>query len=127
MLARVGVHVNVEVQRRDPDSLLQFMTLLIQRYRECPELGWGEPTLLDCGDAAVFAQSSHWEGSTVVAVHNLAGRDARARLELGGAGALVDLFHDEGHELEGGTVTLELPPYGGHWFRVRRRGERLPP
>ena len=27
---------------RDPDSLLSFMKLLIRRYRECPELGWGE-------------------------------------------------------------------------------------
>ena len=35
-------HVNVAAQRRDPDSLLRFMTLLVQRYREAPELGWGE-------------------------------------------------------------------------------------
>jgi maltose alpha-D-glucosyltransferase/alpha-amylase len=119
--------VNVARQRRDPESLLNWMERLIRRRRECPELGWGEPTVLDCDDAAVFAQSSHWDGSTVVAVHNLAGRAARARLELGGDGALVDLFRDEEHALEGGTVTLDLPPYGGNWFRVRRPGERLPP
>ena len=103
------------------------MERLIRRRRECPELGWGKPTLLDSGDAAVFAQRSDWEGSTVVAVHNLAGREARARLELGEDGALVDLFRDEEHELERGTVTLELDPYGAHWFRVRRPGRRLPP
>ena len=34
-------HVNVEAQRRDPDSLLSFMTLLVRRYRECPELRLG--------------------------------------------------------------------------------------
>ena len=75
----------------------------------------------------MFAQRSDWEGSTVVAVHNLAGREARARLELGGEGALVDLFDDDEHELDAGAVTLELPPYGAHWFRVRRPGRRLPP
>jgi maltose alpha-D-glucosyltransferase/alpha-amylase len=119
--------LNATRQRRDPESLLNWMEGLIRRRRECPELGWGEPTLLDAGDAAVFAQRSDWEGSTVVAVHNLAGRDALARLEVGGEGALVDLFHDDERQLDAGAVTIELPPYGGHWFRVRRPGRRLPP
>ena len=100
---------------------------LIRRRRECPELGWGEWELLDSGDPAVFAQLSEWQGSTVVAVHNLSGRDASARLELGEEGVLVDLFHEAQHELEEGALTLKLPPYGAYWFRVRRPGERLPP
>lgn len=123
-----GFHeVNVTRQRRDAEALLNWMERLIRRRRECPELGWGEWALLDSGDAGVFAQRSDWDGSTVVAVHNLAGRDGSARLELGGEGALVDLFHQEQHELEEGAVTLELHPYGAHWFRVRRPGRRLPP
>ena len=119
--------VNVARQRRDAESLLNWMERLIRRRRECPEFGWGKGALLDAGDAAVFAHRCDWEGSTVVAVHNLSGRDAGARLELGGDGALVDLFHEQDHELQEGAVTLELPPYGAHWFRVRRPGERLPP
>ena len=75
----------------------------------------------------MFAHRCDWEGSTVVAVHNLAARDASAHLVLGGDGELVDLFHDEDHDLDAGEVTLELPPYGARWFRVRRPGARLPP
>jgi maltose alpha-D-glucosyltransferase/alpha-amylase len=119
--------LNVTRQRREHDSLLNWMERLIRRRRECPELGWGKPALLDSGDAAVFAQRSDWEGSTVVAVHNLAGRDASARLELGVEGSLVDLFHDEEHELEEGAASLELSPYDTRWFRVRRPGQRLAP
>ncbi len=119
--------LNVTRQRRDPESLLNWMERLIRRRRECPELGWGEWTLLDAGDAAVFAQRSDWDDSTIVAVHNFAGRGARARLVLGDEGRLVDLFHDEDHELDAGEVTLDLPPYGANWFRVRRPGRRLPP
>jgi hypothetical protein len=63
----------------------------------------------------------------VVAVHNLAGRDASARLELGEDGSLVDLFHDDEHDLSEGAVSLELSPYDARWFRVRRAGQRLPP
>jgi trehalose synthase len=119
--------VNVARQRRDPDSLLNWMERLIRRRRECPELGWGRWELLDAGAPAVFAHASEWDGSTVVAVHNLAGRDARAKLELGGDGALVDLFEHREHELESGAVSLELAPYAGAWFRLRRPGQRLPP
>ena len=119
--------VNVARQRRDPHSLLNWMERLIRRRRECPELGWGRWRLLDPGDPAVFAHAADWEGSTVVAVHNLADRAARARLEPGGEGALVDLFEDPQHDLVDGAVELELGPYDARWFRVRRPGRRLPP
>ena len=119
--------LNVARQRRHPDSLLNWMERLIRRRRECPELGWGEWALLDAGDSAVFAHRCEWDGSCVVAVHNLAGRDAGARLVLEGEGVLVDLFQDEDHELEAGEVTLELAPYGARWFRLRRPGQRVAP
>ena len=119
--------VNVTRQRREPDSLLNWMERLIRRRRECPELGWGGWTLLDAGDPALFAQRSDWEDSTIVAVHSFAGRDTSARLTLGEEGTLVDLFEDEDHELDAGEVALELPPYAARWFRLRRPGERLPP
>ena len=48
-------HVNVADQRRDPDSLLAFMSLLVRRYRECPELGWADFEVLDQPHAAVLA------------------------------------------------------------------------
>jgi glycosidase len=119
--------VNAASQRRDPDSLLNWMERLIRRRRECPELGWGSWTLLDSGDSAVFAHRTDWDGSTVVAVHNLAGRDAEAALEFGEKGKLTDLFSEEEHELQDGGVTLGLAPYDARWFRLRRPGQRLPP
>jgi len=119
--------VNVARQRRDTDGFVNWMERLIRRRRECPELGWGSWELLDAGDPAVFAQRSDWEGSTVVAVHNLAGRDAQASLDVGGEGTLVDLFKDEDRDLEGGAASIKLGPYGHRWFRVRRPGQRLPP
>jgi hypothetical protein len=60
-------------------------------------------------------------------VHNLAGRDAGARLELGDEGKLIDLFEEEEHRLEDGAVELPLGPYEARWFRIRRPGQRLPP
>jgi trehalose synthase len=118
---------NVTRQRRHPDSLLNWMERLIRRRRECPELGWGEWSVLDAGDSALFALRSDWDGSTVVAVHNFAGRGSSARLTLGEEGTLVDLFEHDDHELDAGQAVIDLPPYGGRWFRLRRPGRRLPP
>ena len=119
--------VNVTSQRRDPHSLLNWMERLIRRRRECPELGWGTWALLDAGDDAVFAHRCDWEDSTVVAVHNLAGREASARLVLGGEGELVDLFEDEDHDLDGGRAHARAGSLRHRWFRLRRPGALLPP
>jgi trehalose synthase len=119
--------VNATRQRRDPESLLNWMERLVRRRRECPELGWGEWTLLDAGDPALLAQRSDWDESTIVAVHSFAGRDSSARLALGEDGKLIDLFQDEDRELDGGEALIQLPPYGARWFRLRRPGQRVPP
>jgi maltose alpha-D-glucosyltransferase/alpha-amylase len=120
--------VSVARQRRDPHSLLNWMERLIRRRRECPELGWGSSTLLDAGDPGVLAHRADWNGSSIVAVHNLASRSADVRLALEELdGQLDDLFGDVDLELDGGAVTLTLEPYEGRWYRLRRPGQRLAP
>ena len=60
-------HVNVADQRRQPDSLLAFITLLIRRYRECPELGWGTFDLLEQPHTEVLAHRCTWDDASLVA------------------------------------------------------------
>lgn len=116
--------VNVAAQRRDPGSLLNWFERLIRRRRECPELGFGPLEVLETGARSVLAHRCDWDGATVVAVHELAGRDAEVTLPVNDGEALVDLFGDAEHAL---PATLQLGPYAAHWFRVRRKGVRLPP
>ena len=117
----------VAAQRRDPDSLLTWMEQLIRRRRECPELGWGEVTILDAGDPAVFAHRADWDGSTILAVHSLVEEPREVTLEVGEAEAVVDLFRHEELAPSGTHVTIKLGRYGHRWFRVRRPGQRLAP
>jgi glycosidase len=119
--------VNATAQRRDPHSLLNWMERLIRRRRETPELGWGAWSLPPQDDAAVFALQADWDGSTVIAIHNLAGRPAHARADVDDGCSLVDLFDDEELDADALTGGLELPPYGCRWFRVRLPGQRLAP
>jgi glycosidase len=118
--------VNVAAQRRDPESLLNWIERLIRRRRECPELGWGAWSLLDQGDPAVFAHRADWDDSTIVAVHNLAARATEAELALDAEGVLVDLFGPDEQPLDGG-LRLPLDPYDHRWFRLRRPGQRVAP
>jgi trehalose synthase len=117
-------HVNVAAQRRDPHSLLNWFERLIRRRRECPELGFGTMETLDTGAPSVFAHRSDWDGATIVAVHELAGTGVEVTLGVDDGESLVDLFADAEHPL---PATLKLEPYAAHWFRVRRKGQRLPP
>jgi glycosidase len=116
--------VNVASQRRDPHSLLNWFERLIRRRRECPELGFGTFALLETGAPSVLAHRCDWEGSTIVAVHELGGQSAAVELPVNDGERLVDLFGHDEHEL---PATLYLEPYAAHWFRVRRKGVRLPP
>jgi maltose alpha-D-glucosyltransferase/alpha-amylase len=116
--------VNVATQRRDPDSLLNWFERLIRRRRECPELGFGTLTLLETGAPSVLAHRCDWEGATVVAVHELAGKPVTVALPVEDGDELVDLFGHAEHAL---PATLNLEPYAAHWYRIRRPGVRLPP
>jgi trehalose synthase len=115
--------VNVSTQRRDPGSLLSWISLLIERYRECPELAWGQCRVLDTGEPCVLAHRCDIEG-TVVAVHNLADREVSIELVLDGLDddyVLTDLLVDGRHKVgDGGRVSLPLGRYGCRWLRASR-------
>ena len=116
--------VNVAALRRDPDSLVNWFERLIRRRRECPEVGFGTLTLLDVDARSVLAHRCDWEGSTIVAVHELAGEAVEVGLPVDDGEALVDLFSDAEHAL---PAALQLDGHDARWFRVRRAGQRLPP
>lgn len=127
-------HVNVDDQRRDPDSLLAFVSMLVRRYRESPELGWArEAEILEQPHAAVLAHRCTWEDAAVVALHNLAPEAVSVPLRLDDCRVpdgsepvrLVDLLEDGSADVDAqGRVTLELPAYGYRWLRVVRPGSR---
>ena len=114
--------VNVADQRQDPDSLLAFMKLLIRRYRESPELGWGTFTVLDQPEPSVLAHACVWDDGTMVAVHNLGAepRTVQFRLEdCDSSHRLADLLQPGSTPVsDKGEVELALEGYGYRWLRV---------
>ncbi len=116
-------HVNVRDQIRDPDSLWTFVQTLIRAYRDCPELGWGDFAELRQPQRSVLAHTCTWEGSTVVAVHNLASEPVSLELSVplpdDGSWRLEDVFVLGAVELDnGGRAALSLDGYDHRWFRL---------
>jgi trehalose synthase len=120
--------VNVADQRRDPDSQLAFVRRLIRLRRETPELGWGTWQLVDSRAPSLVAHRVDWQGSTVIAVHNVGPDRAGLTLDadtLGPCEAVDDLL--AGRTLQpraDGSLRLALGGYGHRWLRARRAGQR---
>jgi glycosidase len=121
-------HVNVADQRRDPDSMLAFMTLLIRRYRDSPELGWATFQVLDQPHTSVLAHVCTWDDGSLVALHNLSPDACEVPLRLKGCDdshRLEDLLQDGTTQLdEKGRTTIALDGYGYRWLRVVAAGSR---
>jgi maltose alpha-D-glucosyltransferase/alpha-amylase len=112
--------VNVTAQQFDADSLLNWMERAIHTRRQCAEFGYGTFTVLDTDDPAVLAHRCDWEGGAVLALHNLAHREAGIKLALNDGEKLVDLLGDQPYPALNGTDRVVLNAYGYRWFRVTR-------
>src|SRR5690606_9294615 len=74
---------NVEQQRRDPDSLLNWQERLIRMRKECPEISWGDFEVLRTHRASVLALRYDWRGTSLMTLHNFSGRSVKVRLTAG--------------------------------------------
>jgi maltose alpha-D-glucosyltransferase / alpha-amylase len=113
-------HVNVAAQRRDPDSLLNWMARMIRLRKECPEIGWGRCRILDADNSSVLVLRFDWRGSTVLTVHNFAEQpwEIRLRADDVGDGRLSDLLVQEELLADGDVLHIRLDALDYRWFRV---------
>ena len=114
-------HVNVAQQRRDPDSLMNWMERMIRMRKEAPEIGWGAFSILQTRTPEVLAIRYDWRNNSVLVVHNLSALPREVWLEVGGedSGCLANLLSGENSNSDqSGKHRLLLDPYGYRWFRV---------
>jgi maltose alpha-D-glucosyltransferase/alpha-amylase len=115
-------HVNVESQRRDPNSLLNWTVRMIRLRKECPEIGWGTWRVLPTRSPNVLALCYSWRGNSVVTVHNFAGAPKEVRLDLsdveGGDRLASLLVNEEKQAGADGVHDVALEAFGYKWYRV---------
>jgi maltose alpha-D-glucosyltransferase/alpha-amylase len=116
-------HVNVAAQRRDPNSLLDWMERIIRMRKEVPEIGWGDFSFLSARATEVLIMRYEWRNSSVLFMHNLSGlpREVSFALDPGPQEpcALINLLSNDHSQPTGeGRHRVLLEPYGYRWFRV---------
>jgi maltose alpha-D-glucosyltransferase/alpha-amylase len=114
--------VNVNAQRRDPGSFMNWIARLIRVRRECIEVAWGKCEVLDSQSPSVLILEYRFRGAAMVTLHNFAGTAQTARLkpkERSRGNRLVNLISDEHSRADSrGTHEIALDAYGFRWYRV---------
>lgn len=115
--------INVANQRREPESLLNWMERAIRLRKECPELGWGDWCILETDNPSVFAHRCEWQGSVVIAIHNFSRTACKTKLTLNDevGCCLIDLFsHRPEQVISSAHHEVALEGYEYCWLQVSK-------
>ena len=112
--------VNVEQQRRDPDSFLAWVERVLGVRRECREFGWGSCEFLDLEPSAVLVHRCRLADSSLLLAHNLSDGEQTIHLPLLDGHSARDLLSRDETPVGHGAVDLLLPAYGYRWLRECR-------
>jgi maltose alpha-D-glucosyltransferase/alpha-amylase len=116
-------HVNAAMQRREPNSLLNWTERIVRMRKEVPEVGWGDVQVLPVRDPSILALRYDWRNNSVLFVHNLSDtpREVAFSTGLGGreSQVLVNLLtENHSNAAEDGKHHLVLEAYAYRWYRV---------
>src|SRR5204862_1165791 len=119
-------HINAAIQRRHPESLLNWTERIIRMRKEVPEIGWGDFAAIPMRDPAVLVMRYDWRNNSVLFVHNLDAKPREIAFSVGLEGAqggqgklLVNLLsEDHSHADKRGKHRLVIEAYGYRWYRV---------
>jgi maltose alpha-D-glucosyltransferase/alpha-amylase len=116
-------HVNVAVQRRDPNSMLNWTERILRMRKEVPEIGWGDFQVIANRDPAVLILRYDWRNNSVLFVHNLGEQPREISFATGLPGEtgkhLVNLLaEDHSRADDDGKHSIMLEAYGYRWYRV---------
>ena len=118
--------VNVQAQRRDPKSLLNYLERMIRTRKEYPEFSTGTYRVVETSEPTkIFAHSCQDEsGNAVIAVHNLTEDSVKVEIKLWAKtfDHFVHLFDERPNEkIKKAEINLELPAFGFSWLRLRQK------
>jgi maltose alpha-D-glucosyltransferase/alpha-amylase len=113
--------INVEKQRYDSQSLLNWTVQMIRLRKECPEVGWGSWRILGTRSNHVLGIMHEWRNNYLVTLHNFSDKavDAMIDVEVEGGERLVNLIaNDHSDAVKGKHHRIVLEPHGYRWYRV---------
>ena len=115
-------HVNVADQRRDPNSLYNWMERVVRMRKEVPEIAWGDFALLDA-PRDVLAMRYDWRNNSVLFLHNFCGEARDITIDPNAdedaSAPFINLLSQDHSPADAeGLHHILLEPYGYRWFRL---------
>src|SRR5579862_4697406 len=117
-------HINAAIQRRHPDSLLNWTERIIRMRKEVPEVGWGDFTIIRTPEPAVLLMRYDWRNNSVLFAHNLDAKPHDIKFSVGlddpkQNELLINLLAEEHSRADkDGKHHLVIEGFGYRWFRV---------
>jgi maltose alpha-D-glucosyltransferase/alpha-amylase len=119
-------HVNAAIQRRHPESMLNWTERIMRMRKEVPEVGWGDFTVIPVGDPGVLVMRYDWRNNSVLFVHNFDAKPREIAFSVGLKGEdaehgklLINLLaEDHSRADDRGRHRLIIEAYGYRWYRV---------
>ena len=116
-------HINAAIQRRYPDSLLNWTERIIRMRKEVPEVGWGDFVVIPMRNPAVLVMRYDWRNNSVVFVHNFDPEPHEIVFSTGvqreHGDLLINLLGTEhSRPSEDGKHHLLIEGWGYRWYRV---------
>jgi maltose alpha-D-glucosyltransferase/alpha-amylase len=116
-------HVNAAIQRRYPESLLNWIERIIRMRKEVPEVGWGDFAAIPTRNPAILVMRYDWRNNSVLFVHNFNAEPQEIAFAAGAEGKHGDLLvnllgpeHSRAGEDQKHRLVVE--GYGYRWYRV---------
>lgn len=113
--------LNVAEQRRASGSLLNWTERMIRMRKECPEISWGNFSVLRTNIPEVLVLRYEWRHTSLVTLHNFSNRTRRVKLNADAACGtmLCDVFDNNHSQARNdGHHHIAMEPYGWRWMRV---------
>lgn len=110
--------VNVNLQKEQPNSLLNWIRHLLQIRKRHPTFGRGELKILPTTNDSILVFLRADENQRLLIIHNLSPNAGQINLDLGSTDQLVDLLdHAAPPITTRDNTALLIPGYGYRWYQ----------
>ena len=113
--------LNVSMQDKDPNSLLNWIRQHLQLRKQYPVFGRGKLQILSTNNESVLAYLRQYEDQTLLIINNLSSEAKQIHLDLKqfNFNKVFDLFfNDPSPIIARQENSFELPGYGYRWFKL---------
>jgi maltose alpha-D-glucosyltransferase/alpha-amylase len=117
--------LNVQVQDKDPNSLLNWIRKHLQIRKKYPVLGRGKLQILPSTDKSILLFLRQSEDQSLLIVNNLSTETRKIYIDLNQfkPNKCLDLINDEPLPISADKeIHLELPEYGCRWIKLETEG-----